>query len=429
MWKVFKPRILSRLGRLSRAKTHEEILALVDNYSLEDNEFYVDRDPGSFNCILNYHRTGKLHCIDEVCPLEYSEDLRYWMIDENFMEFCCQDKLISRREAILTEVAKENAQEEEEVPEYFGEGYFVPYQQALWDLLQKPQSSLPAKIMSLVSVGVVLLSLVCMCINTFPEMLVMDVNNEPVDNPKLAAIEALCICFFTIEFLLAFASSPSKRDFMKGTMNIIDALAIAPYYIDLFFMPLPDLGPPTDNGDLVTTTVGPEEEEGEESALGNVGKIMQVFRIARIMRIFKLAKRSVGLQSIAYTVRTSYKDLGLLFSLVFMGMLVFGSLEYYTENEEEDTGFYSIPQGMWWAMQTLTSVGYGDFPVQTIVGICLVNNSSAFIPMIHLPREADRILHCSVWSVSDGTSDPHCGGQLCRLLPGAEEDRGQGAEG
>ena len=51
-----------------------------------------------------------------------------------------------------------------------------------------------------------------------------------------------------------------------------------------------------------------------------------------------------------------------------MGMLVFGSLEYYTENEEEDTGFYSIPQGMWWAMQTLTSVGYGDFPVQTVVG-------------------------------------------------------------
>ena len=338
----------------------------MDTYSLEDNEFYIDRDPGSFNCILNYHRTGKLHCIDEVCPLEYSEDLRYWKIDENFMEFCCQDKLISRREAIMGEVAKENAVEEEEIPEYYGEGYFVPYQQALHDLLQKPQSSLAAKIMSLVSVGVVLVSLVCMCVNTFPENLIMDANNDPVDNPRLAAIEAVCICFFTVEFLLAFAASPSKKDFCKGKMNIIDALAIAPYYVDLFFMPLPDLEPPTETGQ--TTTEGPVEEV-EESALGNVGKIMQVFRIARIMRIFKLAKRSVGLQSIAYTVRTSYKDLGLLFSLVFMGMLVFGSLEYYTENEEEDTGFFSIPQGMWWAMQTLTSVGYGDFPVQTVVGM------------------------------------------------------------
>ena len=77
---------------------------------------------------------------------------------------------------------------------------------------------------------------------------------------------------------------------------------------------------------------------------------------------------------------------------------MFGSLEYYIEMEEEDTGFYSIPQGMWWAVQvntlfslvnttntlfslvnttntlfslavqTLTSLGYGDFPVQTIPG-------------------------------------------------------------
>ena len=75
-----------------------------------------------------------------------------------------------------------------------------------------------------------------------------------------------------------------------------------------------------------------------------MGRIMQVFRIARIMRIFKLARRSVGLQSIAHTVRTSWKDLGLLFMLVGMGMLVFGSLEYYIENAEPNTGFTSIPQ-------------------------------------------------------------------------------------
>ena len=61
-------------------------------------------------------------------------------------------------------------------------------------------------------------------------------------------------------------------------------------------------------------------------------------------RIFKLARRSVGLQSIAHTVRTSWKDLGLLFMLVGMGMLVFGSLEYYIENAEPNTGFTSIPQ-------------------------------------------------------------------------------------
>merc|ERR1719320_1562526 len=116
---------------------------------------------------------------------------------------------------------------------------------------------------------------------------------------------------------------------------------------------------------LLPPTPTPEEEE---SGFAGVGRIMQVFRIARIMRIFKLARRSVGLQSIAHTVKTSWKDLGLLFMLVGMGMLVFGSLEYYIENGEDGTGFTSIPQGMWWAVQTLTSLGYGDFWPTTILG-------------------------------------------------------------
>ena len=49
-------------------------------------------------------------------------------------------------------------------------------------------------------------------------------------------------------------------------------------------------------------------------------------------------------------------------------MLLFGSLGYYLENGEEDTGFSSIPQGMWWAVQTLTGVGYGDFTTETLLG-------------------------------------------------------------
>ena len=49
-------------------------------------------------------------------------------------------------------------------------------------------------------------------------------------------------------------------------------------------------------------------------------------------------------------------------------MLFYGSLEYFIENGEEDTGFYSIPQGMWYAVQTLTSLGYGDFSPTTILG-------------------------------------------------------------
>ena len=153
--------------------------------------------------------------------------------------------------------------------------------------------------------------------------------------------------------LYRWAGAPKKRGFLKAVLNIVDVAAIAPYYLTLFFVPSPDFGP-RDPTVLITTTIEPlmadlEGEtaaavEEEEGGFGNVGRVMQVFRIARIMRIFKLARRSVGLQSMAHTVKTSWKDLGLLFMLVGMGQLVFGSLLYYIESGEEETGFTSIPQ-------------------------------------------------------------------------------------
>ena len=340
MWKIMERRPLTRLGKLARAKSHEDILNLVDAYSLANNEIYFDRDPATFNCILNFYRTNRLHMIDEVCILDYADDLQFWMIKELNLEICCIDKFTTRREHILAEVAKENLkQEEDEEEEDFGDGYFARYQKGLWDLFEKPQSSLPAKILSLLSITLVLISLVAMCLNTFTWLQAEDINGDPVDNPKLALIEAICISYFTVEFLLRLAGAPQKWAFLKGTMNVVDCAAIAPYYLTLFFMPPADFGPV----DSTLPSGQPDAEPEEESGFGSLGRIMQVFRIARIMRIFKLARRSVGLQSIAHTVRTSWKDLGLLFMLVGMGMLVFGSLEYYIENGEEDTGFTSIP--------------------------------------------------------------------------------------
>jgi len=365
MWTMLEKRPLTRLGMLAKAKTHEDILKFVDAYSLTNNEIYFDRDPATFNCILNFYRTDRLHVLDEICILDYADDLEFWMIKELNLEICCIDKFNARREHILTEVEKEkHTHGEVEVFEDFGDGYFAPYQRALWDLFEKPQSSSPAKLISLLSIALVLISTVGMCLNTFKWTQSEDINGDPVDNPKLALIEAVCICYFSIEYLLRLAGSPVKWNFLKGTMNVIDCLAIAPYYLTLFCVPQPEMGPADHS--IPTAPTGAEEEE--ESGFGNVGRIMQVFRIARIMRIFKLARRSVGLQSIAHTVKTSWKDLGLLFLLVGMGMLVFGSLEYYIENGEENTGFTSIPQGMWWAVQTLTSLGYGDFTPTTFLG-------------------------------------------------------------
>ena len=69
-----------------------------------------------------------------------------------------------------------------------------------------------------------MISTTCMCINTFPTMQAQDINGEPIDNPDLALVEAFCISYFTLEFLVRLAGAPSKILFLKETMNIVDML-------------------------------------------------------------------------------------------------------------------------------------------------------------------------------------------------------------
>ena len=206
MWRVLEKRPLTRLGMLAKAKIHEDILDLVDAYSLTKNEIYFDRDPTTFNCVLNYYRTERLHVLDEICILDFADDLEFWKIKELNLEVCCIDKFNARRDHIITEVEKDRHLKAsvEEVEEDFGDGYFAPYQKALWDLFEKPQSSFPAKFISIVSILMVLVSTVGMCLNTFKWIQKQDVNGDPVDNPYLAMIEAVCISYFSIEFLLRY---------------------------------------------------------------------------------------------------------------------------------------------------------------------------------------------------------------------------------
>lgn len=99
--------------------------------------------------------------------------------------------------------------------------------------------------------------------------------------------------------------------------------------------------------------------------------ILEFFSIIRIMRLFKLTRHSSGLKILIQTFRASAKELTLLIFFLVLGVVIFASLVYYAEriqsNPEND--FNSIPLGLWWALVTMTTVGYGDMVPKTYLGM------------------------------------------------------------
>ncbi len=200
--------------------------------------------------------------------------------------------------------------------------------------------------LSFFSISFILVSIVGLSLSTIPEFEEFDEDNNQTDNDELALVETICIAWFTAEYVLRFIASPKKWHFFKGALNIIDIIAIMPFYIS-----------------IVLTELNKSSDTFSEAK-----RIVQIFRVMRMLRILKLARHSTGLQTLGSTLKNSWRELGLLLLLLSMGVLIFSSLVYFAEHENSDSPFFSIPASFWWSIVTMTTVGYGDMVPSTVFG-------------------------------------------------------------
>lgn len=231
-----------------------------------------------------------------------------------------------------------------------------PFQRRVWQLVEYPETSMAARVFAITSVAVILLSIVVFCIETLPEFKYYRVVNrtdginstsgpviEEDDVPRFGEpffiIETVCIVWFTTEMLLRLTSCPSKVSYFRNILNLIDIVAIVPYFITL-------------------GTVLMDENRSTNQAMSLA--ILRVIRLVRVFRIFKLSRHSKGLQILGQTLRASMRELGLLIFFLFIGVILFSSAVYFAESGSDGTYFKSIPDAFWWAVVTMTTVGYGD---------------------------------------------------------------------
>jgi voltage-gated potassium channel len=149
-------------------------------------------------------------------------------------------------------------------------------------------------------------------------------------------VEWVLTAVFTIEYLLRIWISPKRLNYIFSFWGVIDLLSILPSYLSLILV-------------------------GAQYLL-----IIRIFRLLRVFRILKLARFISEARVLTTAIQASLHKISLFFILVLTVVTFLGAIMYVVEPAE--SGFTSIPQGIYWAIVTVTTVGFGDVVPSTILG-------------------------------------------------------------
>lgn len=205
--------------------------------------------------------------------------------------------------------------------------------QKIWRIIFETDT--PAgKFFDVVLIGAILLSVVAVMLESVGAI------REAYGREFLIA-EWIFTIFFTIEYILRIYVSERRKDYIFSFYGVIDLLAILPTYLSVFFF-------------------------GAQSLL-----LIRSFRLLRIFRVFKLTHYLNQANIIGTALRASYQKIIVFLVGVLATVFTTGAVMYLIEGPEN--GFTSIPTSVYWAIVTMTTVGYGDIAPQTVPGQMLAS--------------------------------------------------------
>lgn len=364
-WTTLEEFPMTRLGQLKACTNFDDILNVCDDYDVTCNEFFFDRNPGAFGTILTFLRAGKLRLLREMCALSFQEELLYWGIAEDHLDGCCKRRYLQKMEEFAEMVEREEEEEEEDAlgsgsqdSEGLAEGDARRGRcmRRLRDMVERPHSGLPGKVFACLSVLFVTITAVNLSISTLPSLREEEEQGQCSQMcHNVFIVESVCVGWFSLEFLLRFVQAPSKFAFLRSPLTLIDLVAILPYYITLLV-----------DG---AASSGRRKPGAGNSYLDKVGLVLRVLRALRILYVMRLARHSLGLQTLGLTARRCTREFGLLLLFLCVAIALFAPLLYVIENEMADSPeFTSIPACYWWAVITMTTVGYGDMVPRSTPG-------------------------------------------------------------
>ncbi|KAL4221465.1 hypothetical protein ACF0H5_019723 [Mactra antiquata] len=409
----------------------------------------VDRPVESFAAILSYYQTDELHMPQSVCPKAFKKELEYWGVAATELEPCCLYRYYSffdefdTREKFRSETFQASSPSSGEISVSV-ESKLTRVRRKIWNVIDFKERTIASKIYLAFMFIMILMCILTLALSTVKafqrkvklcEMIeymehsdhdyfeeLYDSFGKPdcsgdfyqdheefdyyrfeyndtlgnvqtIQLPDITVrllvfdvLEYIAAAVFTIDLLLRLATCPSLLKYFKSILNIFDIIAVFAFYLQIFVM----------HGFM-------KHHKYKMSWIKAIG-FLQLFRIMRLLRIISNIRAS---RVLTFSLKSNAKDMVLLVLLMLICVSFFGSLIYFVESEET---IQSVPEGWYWTMITITTVGYGDITPKTAPGrfiSSILAVCGVLLLSISLPMFVNNFLSLYQYSCMDELLDKH----------------------